>query len=214
MGRRLRSGAVAVLVVLAGLAAVFTYLLGPEQAGAALLGALGWVVALAARVPAVASAGRLHDPDRGRTVLAAASAVTDEVVRLLLVLVAVTGFAPALWAGLGWAVAELVFATATGLSQFTGTLRPRAAELLGAEGGVAATHPLHVLLRGATTTAFHLGATLLLVDGPWWLPATVAAHAVVNLAFTRWARHRLPAAELGCAVVGALLLAAGLAVSG
>ncbi|MEV8444066.1 hypothetical protein AB0425_42395 [Actinosynnema sp. NPDC051121] len=214
MGRSLRSGAAVLLVVVAGLAAVFTAWLGPGQAGTALLGALGWLVALAARVPAVASAGRLHDPGRGRTVLAAASAVTDEVVRLLLVLVAVTGFAPALWAGLGWAVAELVFATATGLSQFTGTLGPRAAEVLGAEGGVAATHPLHVLLRGATTTAFHLGATLLLADGPWWLPATVAAHAVVNLTFTRWARHRLSAAEVVCAVVCALLLVAGLALSG
>lgn len=73
-----------------------------------------------------------------------------------------------------------------------------------------ATHPLHVLLRGATTTAFHLGATLLLVAGPWWLPATVAAHAAVNLTFARWARHRLPAAE----VVGALVLLGGLALGG
>ncbi|MEV8437528.1 hypothetical protein AB0425_09175 [Actinosynnema sp. NPDC051121] len=174
MGRRLRSGAALLLVVLAGLAVVLTLLVGAGQAGTALLGALGWLVALAARVPAVASAGRLRDLDRGRALLAFASAVTDEVVRLLLVLVGVTGLAPALWAGLGWAVAELVFVTATGLSQPTVALGPRAAELLGAEGGVMATHPLHVLLRGATTTAFHLGATLLLVAGPWWLPATVA----------------------------------------
>ncbi|MEU7526747.1 hypothetical protein AB0A74_13520 [Saccharothrix sp. NPDC042600] len=76
----------------------------------------------------------------------------------------------------------------------------------GARGGV--------LVRGATTTAFHLGATLLLVAGPWWLPATVAAHAAVNLTFTRWARRRLPAAELGCAVVSALLLLGGVALAG
>ncbi|XVV00961.1 hypothetical protein ACQPW3_26515 [Actinosynnema sp. CA-248983] len=55
---------------------------------------------------------------------------------------------------------------------------------------------------------------LLLVAGPWWLPATVAAHAVVNLTFTRWARARLPAAGPVCAVVGALLLLAGLASRG
>ncbi|MER5261818.1 hypothetical protein ABTZ99_07040 [Actinosynnema sp. NPDC002837] len=127
MGRRLRSGAALLLVVLAGLAVVLTLLVGAGQAGTALLGALGWLVALAARVPAVASAGRLRDLDRGRALLAFASAVTDEVVRLLLVLVGVTGFAPALWAGLGRAVAELVFVTATGLSQSTvalGRARP------------------------------------------------------------------------------------------
>ncbi|GAA3870429.1 hypothetical protein GCM10022243_39760 [Saccharothrix violaceirubra] len=67
--------------VLVLLAVVLAIPLGVSEAGVALLGVLGWLVALAARLPALASAGRLPDLDRSRTILESASAITDEVVR-------------------------------------------------------------------------------------------------------------------------------------
>lgn len=198
-----------VSAVLLLLAAGLALLLGVAEAGAAMLGVLGWLVALAARLPAIASTGRLRDPERSRTILAAASAVTDEVVRLALVLVAVTELAPALWAGFGWALAQLVFIFATRLAQFSSPIGQQAAEQLRSQGGFVSTHPVHSGVRGTTAACFHLGATLLLATGPWWVLATAFAHAAVNLAFIRWARRRLVLVEVfGAVVSGILLLAA------
>ncbi|TWP50753.1 hypothetical protein FKR81_19300 [Lentzea tibetensis] len=199
-------------VVLVLLAIALAVPLGLTESGAAVLGVLGWLVALAARVPTIASAGRLRDPQRGRTILAASSGVTDELVRLGLVLIGVSGFAPALWAGFGWALAELVFTGATRLAQFRWPMKRDAAELLRSQGGVASTHPAHSGVRGTTAAALHLGATLLVAAGPWWVLATAVAHVAVNLSFVRWARHRLALVELFGAAVSVVLLLGGLIV--
>lgn len=195
VGGRIRAGAAVVSAVLVLLAAVLAILLGVSEAGVALLGVLAWLVALAARVPALASAGRLRDPERSRTILAATSAVTDEGVRLAFVLVVVSGSASALWAGFGWALAELVFVVATQLAQFSWPIGRQAAEQLRSQGGFISTHPAHGGVRGITATSFHLGATLLLAAGPWWVLVTASAHAAVNLVFARWARRRLVSVE-------------------
>lgn len=213
VGGRIRAGAAVIAAVLVLLAATLAMLLGVSEAGAAFLGVLGWLVALAARLPALGSAGRLRDPARSRTVLAATSAITDEVVRLALVLVVITGPAAALWAGFGWALAELVFIVATHLAQFSWPMGRQAADQLRSQGGFISTHPAHSGVRGITATSFHLGATLLLATGPWWVLVTASAHAAVNLAFARWARRRLVSVQLFSAVVSAALLAAGLAAA-
>ncbi len=200
--------------VLVLLAAALVLVLGVSEAGAALLGALGWMIALAARLPVLASAGRLHAVKRRDTILGVASGITDEVVRLALVLVVVGGAGSALWTGFGWALAGLVFAAATQLTQFGWPIGRQAAEQLRAQGGFISTHPVHGSVRGITATSFHLGATLLLAAGPWWVLATASAHAVVNVAFARWAGRRLVQVELLAAVVSATLLLAGLLTSG
>jgi len=48
--------------------------------------------------------------ERAQTLLVAASGPVEEVVRLVLVLLAARDFTHALWAGLGWATVEVVFA--------------------------------------------------------------------------------------------------------
>ncbi|KOV84519.1 hypothetical protein [Nocardia sp. NRRL S-836] len=192
--------AAATLVVTSGIA----------DAGAALLGVLGWLVALAASLPVLASASRLHAAGKRDTILAVASGTTDEVVRLALVLVVVDGTGSARWAGLGWALAGLVFAVATQLRRFSRPVGRQAAEQLRSHGGYISTHPLHGGLRGITATSFHLGATLLLASDPRWVFATAAAHVVLNVAFARWARRRPVPVEVMGAGVSAALLAAGL----
>lgn len=184
--------------VLVLLAAALVVVLGVAEAGTALLGVLGWLVAL---------------PDRVQrdTILAVASGITDEAVRLALVLVVVNGVGSALWAGFGWALAGLVFVAATQLAQFSWPVGRQAAEQLRAQGGFISTHPVHGGVRGVTATSFHLGATLLLAAGPWWwVLVTASAHAVVNVAFARWAQGRLVRVELFSAVVSAALLLSGL----
>lgn len=200
--------------VLVLLAAALVAVLGISEAGAALLGALGWLVALAARLPVLASAGRLHAVRRRDSILGVASGITDEAVRLALVLVVVGGTGSALWTGFGWALAGLVFAATTQLTRFGWPIGRQAAEQLRAQGGFISTHPVHGGVRGITATSFHLGATLLLAAGPWWILATASAHAVVNVAFARWARRRLVPVELLGAVVSTTLLLAGLLTSG
>ncbi|WP_394619992.1 hypothetical protein JNUCC0626_13080 [Lentzea sp. JNUCC 0626] len=196
------------------LAAAFTALLGIDQAGTVLLGALGWMVALAARLPVLGSAGRLHAVRRRDTIIATVSGATDEVVRLALVLVTVNGAASALWAGFGWALAALVFVAATELTAFTWPLGRQATEQLKAQGGFVSTHPVHSAVRGLVAISFHLGATSLLTAGPWWVLATAAAHVSVNVAFARWARSRLVPVEVFGAVVSAGLVLAGLLSTG
>lgn len=200
--------------VLVLLATALVVVLGAAEAGTALLGALGWMVALAARLPVLASAGRLHALRRRDTIIAVTSGITDEVVRLALVLVVVNGTGSALWAGFGWALAGFVFVAATQLTQFSWPIGDQATEQLRSQGGFISTHPVHGGGRGITATAFHLGATLLLASWPWWVLATAVAHSVVNVAFARWARRRLVPVELLGAVVSAALLLAGLLTSG
>jgi hypothetical protein len=210
MPRRIRAGTTVTAGVLVLVAAILAVVLGVSEAGAVLLGVLGWLVALAARLPVLASAGRLHAIRRRDTIIAVTSGITDEVVRLALVLVVVGGTASALWAGFGWALAGLVFADATRLAQFRWPLGRQAAEQLRAQGGFTSTHPAHGGVRAVTATSLHLGTTLLLAAGPWWLLVTASAHAVVNVAFARWARRRLVPVELLGGIVGAALLLAGL----
>lgn len=200
--------------VLVLLAAALAVLLGASQAGTALLGVLGWLVALAARLPVVGSASRLRAVRRRDTILAATSGITDEVVRLALVLVVAGGVESALWAGFGWALAQLVFTAATELTTFSGPIGSQAAEQLKAQGGFVSTHPVHGGIRGITSMSFHLGATLLLTAGPWWVMATAAAHVVVNVGLARWAGKRLMPVELFGAVVSVALLLAALFGSG
>lgn len=199
--------------VLVGLAAALVMILGVSEAGSVLLGVLGWLVALAARLPVLASASRLHDSRLGRTILAEASAVTDELVRLALVLVVVGGTGPVLWAAFGWTLAELGFVVATHLARFSSPIGGQAADQLRSQGGFVSTHPAFGGVRAVTATSFHVGATLLLAAAPWWVLVTVSAHAAVNLAFARWARGRLVPVQLFGALVSAALLAAGLVVS-
>lgn len=199
--------------VLLLLAAALVMVLGVSEAGAALLGVLGWMVALAARLPPLASAGRLRAVRQRDTILGVASGITDEVVRLALVLVVVSGAGSALWTGFGWALAGLVFVAATQLTQFSWPIGRQATEQLRSQGGFISTHPVHGGVRGITATSFHLGATLLLASWPWWVLATASAHALVNVAFARWARRRLVLVELLAAVVSAALLLGGLLTS-
>ncbi|ANZ41862.1 hypothetical protein BBK82_43965 [Lentzea guizhouensis] len=196
------------------LAATLSVLLGVGQAGAALLGVLGWTVALAARLPVLGSTGRLHAVRRRDTIIAVTSGVTDEAVRLALVLVAVGGAESALWAGFGWTLAQLVFIAATELTAFSWPIGRQGVERLKAQGGFVSTHPAHSGTRGLTAISLHMGATLLLTAGPWWVSATVFAHVLVNLGFARWAGKRLVLVELLGAVVSVALLLAGLSGSG
>ncbi|MEU0883867.1 hypothetical protein ABZ345_35130 [Lentzea sp. NPDC005914] len=199
--------------VLLLLAAVLVMTLGVSEVGAALLGVLGWLVALAARLPVLASAGRLHAIRRRDTILAVTSGITDEVVRLALVLALLGGVGSALWAGFGWTLAGLVFTGATRMAQFRWPLGQQAAEQLRSQGGFSSTHPVHAGVRAVTATSLHLGATLLLTAGPWWVLVTAAAHAVVNVVFARWAWRRLVPVEVLGTVVSAALLVAGLLMS-
>ncbi|WP_329792177.1 hypothetical protein V1227_09730 [Lentzea sp. DG1S-22] len=195
------------------LAVVLAVVLGAGQAGVVLLGVLGWMIALAARLPVLGSAGRLHAVRRRDTIIAVVSGATDEVVRLAVVLVAVTGVESALWAGFGWASAQLVFIAATELTRFSWPIGRQAAEQLKAQGGFVSTHPAHSGVRGVAAMSFHLGATLLLSAGPWWVVVTAIAHVVVNAGFARWARERLLSVEVFGAAVSAALLLGGLAAA-
>ncbi|SES43416.1 hypothetical protein [Lentzea albida] len=207
---RIRAGAAVVMALLALLAVALAVVLGADHAGAVLLGALGWFVALAARLPVLGSAGRLHALRRRETIIALVSGATDEVVRLAVVLVAVSGVESALWAGFGWALAQLVFTAATELPKFSWPVGRQASEQLKAQGGFVSTHPLHSAVRGVTAISFHLGATLLLSAGLWWVAVTASAHVLVNIGFARWAGKRLVAVEVFAVVVGAVVLVAGL----
>jgi hypothetical protein len=101
---------VVIAVVLAGT-------LAPARAGAAALGAAGWLVTVALRAPAGALVSSRMPKQAASTLTfpALLSGPAEELIRLLLVLFGVKGFGSLLWAGFGWGTIEVVSTLVTAL---------------------------------------------------------------------------------------------------
>jgi hypothetical protein len=92
------------------IAVVLAGALTPIRAGAAALGAAGWLVSVALRAPVGAFASSRLPKQAAATLTfpALISGPAEELIRLLLVLFCVNGFGSLLWAGFGWGTIEVV----------------------------------------------------------------------------------------------------------
>jgi hypothetical protein len=175
------------------------------------LGAAGWLAALLLRGP-VAAAVSKQPKERAALIVASASGPCEELVRLALVVLVLSGSTEALWAGFGWGAVEILYTAVNALvvRSLLGRTDPQAQEaraMLEAQGTLRTDGPLWAFLERIGATFLHLAFTLLLVWQPWTVLATVPLHSAVNLGFVRLARASLPLAELLFVAFGTALFA-------
>lgn len=211
----LRRNALAVLPAPLIAGAALAALAWPPLGVPALLGAAGWLLALAARQPVALLVARRTTPARGAAIIGWCSGPAEELVRLALVLLALRSFEDAIWAGFGWATIEVLLVLGNGFAMAAliakddaKSLEARA--LLEAQGLLAQHHAGWGLLERLSATALHTGFTLLLLAQPWLVLLTLAAHSVINMLMVRIGRTRLAVAEIAFAIVSAAVLAAGI----
>ena len=210
---------IGMLTVAAGYAAGFAAGLAAIDLTHIGLGAAGWLAALWLRAPVALVTARLtKQTSRIATTVIAASGPIEEGIRVLAVVVFAGSFGRALWLGFGWAAIEIVYTAVTAVIM-SGLLRAdddRARNVRQALRvmGVLDASPAAGVLERASSTALHVGFTLLLAWLPWLAVLTAPAHSGVNLAATRLAPHSLALTQALVAVVGAAALASGILVLG
>ena len=178
------------------------------------VGAGGWCLALAIRVPAIFALGRM-----GRAAVGVwLSGPAEELVRLAMVL----GFAhsadEAYWLGLGWGLAEVpyhVLESAVLWRLQQGAPAQGQASLVDAAVAELAASPWSWWrsLERYSATALHVGFTLAMELSAWAALVLVPAHSLLNQAFLWGAGRSVAAAEWTALAVGLAALAAGLALA-
>ncbi len=214
----MRRNALAVLPAPIIVGAVILMLVGSPPLLPLLLGAAGWMLALALRQPVGLVASRTTTRERTATIVGWFSGPAEELVRLALVLAVVRSFEDAVWAAFGWATIEVLLVVVNGLliANLITKDDPKSAEareLLAAQGMLGTQHAVWGLLERLSATALHLGFTLMLFAQPWLVLVTLPVHSVTNMLMVRFGRTHLAAAELALAVVGATVLLLGVGVS-
>lgn len=180
----------------------------------ALLGALGWWLALLLRLPVIALV-RKYRADAGQSLVVAASGPAEELVRLGLLLYLGLTTDSALIAGIGWAAIEIVYAMVQLVGM--GVLRDRSDEkaeeakqlmrLQGMEHVFDSAAPFWSVVERLSANGIHVGMGLLLVINPWLIILAMPLHSGINFLFVRMLRKSFLAAQGTLLFVSGLLLA-------
>ena len=143
-------------------------------------------------------------------------------MRLLAVLLFGRAFPIALSIGLGWAAIEVVYAIINGfvtLSLFRrDDEKARQARAMLESMGLAKAMlngpPFMGVLERITASAIQIGFTLLLAWQPLLVILTIPVHSSTNFVALSLVRRSVVLAELGVAIIGTIVLLAGLGVFG
>lgn len=185
------------------------------------LGAAGWLVSVALRGPAGALVSS-RMPKQAASTLALSALISgpaEELIRLLLVLVGVQGFASLLWAGFGWGTVEVVstLVTAVGVRRLLLDPSDKAAEArrgmvsMGWLQYVQSLVPVLGAVERAAVSVLQIGFTLLLGWNWWLVLVTMPAHSALNLRAVQLIKRRsVLLMETIVVVVGAAAFALGL----
>ena len=183
-------------------------------------GALGWVLALALRLPVILGLRRLGaGMDVMRRWTPALAGPTEELVRLVVVLIASQDFATAYAIGAGWAAIEAVYGIQVGFVRLTLLRRddPRALEArqelakMGLDREIA---PAWGMVERLFAGAAHVGFTLLVARWPLLVIALIPVHAAVNMGVMALLPRGIARTEVLVAVSGSVLFLGGLAAFG
>jgi hypothetical protein len=191
---------------------------GPFEVLPFLLGAAGWLIALAIRQPVALIAMRAVGQERAATIVGWCSGPAEELVRFGLVVLILGNFDGALWAGFGWGAIEVLLVAVNifviaGLMTKDDPKSREAREILAAQGLMTAQHPLWGFLERLSALALHLGFTLMLFANPWLVLVTLPLHSVVNMTAVRLVKTHVALTEVALALAGAAVLATGLALT-
>ncbi|MFF2156269.1 hypothetical protein ACFVVQ_13215 [Paenibacillus chitinolyticus] len=177
-----------------------------------LLGAAGWIAALALRGPVSLLAARMP-AEKGRLLLVSSSGPLEELVRLAVLLIAGLTIGSAASVGIGWAAIEIVYTLVTlfavaSLSKRTDEKAMQAKAMLEAQGTYGA-HPAWGIIERVFVSAYHIGAALCIARYPWSVVVLIPLHSLLNLAVLAVAKRSLAQAEAVAAFVGTTVLAIG-----
>jgi hypothetical protein len=183
-------------------------------------GALGWLIALAARTPVILVAMRLFgSSERALPLIIASSGPTEETVRVIAVLLVGRDLATALWLGFGWTAIEIgyTYLNSIVVAQLLSRGDPQAQRVLELvpPAAVADAAPWWSAIERAGVSALHIGFTLIVAVVPIAFVLTALIHSAFNLITTalnkRWP---IVAVEGLVCLTGAATLLVGLAMMG
>lgn len=178
------------------------------------LGALGWLAALFLRGPVSLLAKKLPDK-KAQGIMVASSGILEESVRLILVAFFSGTFTWAHSFGQGWAAVEVLFVIINvivigSLIKRTDEKAMQAKEILLAQGTLLNASPLWGVLERIWASAFHIGATLIVVQQPWAVLLLIPLHSGTNWFAVKLAVKSVGKSSLFAATFGILSLVIGI----
>ena len=195
----------------------------PLSWGGIGIGALGWTIALMLRNPVALLAKAIPATSKHvTTIVVASSGPCEELVRLAVVLLLGRAFPMALSIGLGWAAIEVVYAIINSfvtLSLFRRddekARQARAVlENMGLARAMLNAPPFMGVLERISASALQIGFTLLLAWQPLLVILTIPLHSSTNFMALFLVRRSVVLMELCVALIGIMVLLAGLGVFG
>lgn len=192
----------------------------PPQVGPFIAGALGWLIALALRMPVILIASRaLKPPERAMPVIIAASGPAEETVRVIALLLMGRDVPTALWLGFGWTTIEIgyTYINALALAKLANRTDPeaqRAREMLPPAAFTSAA-PVWGAVERIGASALHIGFTLIVAVVPIAFVITAIIHSAFNLILVNMSRTRpIFVVESFVCAVGVIALVVGLLTAG
>ena len=183
-----------------------------------LLGAVGWLIALALRQPVALVAMRVAGTERAGAIVGWFSGPAEELVRLALVLLVLRTLPEAVWAGYGWAAVEvlLIMVNLLALANLLGRDDEKSREardVLAAQGMLRPYPPVWALVERLSATAMHIAFTILLFVQPWLVLVTLPLHSIANMLAAKYAKTHLVLTELALAAIATVTLVAAIALA-
>lgn len=187
------------------------------------IGALGWAIAAFLRSPITLLANVFPATAKHiTTIIVAFSGPCEELIRLAVILLLGRTFHMALSIGLGWAAIEVIYAIINNfvvLSLFRRddekARQARAMlEKMGLAQAMFSTPPFVGIIERVFACAVQIGFTLLLAWQPLLVLLTIPLHSMTNFIALTLLRRSVVLAELALAIIGIIVLFAGLGAFG
>ncbi|WAH36084.1 hypothetical protein [Alicyclobacillus dauci] len=177
------------------------------------LGAFGWFVAMGLRSPIALAVGKKLPQAVAQTVVTSASGPLEEILRMVLVLLFVRTTTQALSLGQGWAAIEVVLSIVNGFVLATvlqrGDEKSREVRAVLEAQGRGHGSPAWGVLERIFGSAYHIGATLIVMHNLWLFIPLMIVHSVYNLVAVRLLKRSIVMTELWIALLGTITFALG-----
>lgn len=183
----------------------------------ASLGALGWWIALLLRLPVIIIAKQIQSR-HAQLITILASGPTEEITRLIFLLLIGLNIENAISLALGWAGIEIIYsliqsAALANLEQKTDEKAEEAKAFLKIQGmdkSMQPSAPFWGIVERISANTLHLSFSLLLVANPLFIAITAPVHSGLNLLVTKLLKRSLVEAELLLLLISALVLTVSL----
>ncbi|NOQ72508.1 MAG: YhfC family intramembrane metalloprotease [Crocinitomix sp.] len=180
-----------------------------------LLGVLGWWLALLLRLPAILYVKlKKIDKKKSNKLIIGFSGPTEEITRLVLLLIIGLNAPNAYSVGLGWAMIEVVYGLIQiigigVLEQKTGVEAEEAKNLMkqmGMDKSLAPATPFWGALERFTAASVHIGFSLLLVFSPYVIILTIPLHSFINFLVVKMNKTSIRKSQLSFLIIGLVIL--------